>query len=1203
MRLKRLDLYGFKSFAARSTFEFGAGVTAIVGPNGSGKSNIADAIRWVLGEQNYRFLRAKTTEDMIFAGSRTRPRQGMAEVLITLDNSEGWFPLDFTEITVGRRAYRSGENEYLLNGNRVRYHDIVEALGSGGLMRSSYLVIGQGMVDAALSLRPEARRTLFEEAAGIAPHLRKRNEALKRIEETERNLERVNDILAELQPRAASLHRQAERAEEYFLLTQDLKELQRIWYGYQWQRRQNRLLQVLDQIEEQETQLGVQRSHVQEMQTALKQLISRQNEQRQIIDEMSARQASLREEEATWRREMAIMAERSRLYQQQRQSLEREIESLSRRCTIVQAEIDKAAAEIQELEAAHAASRAALAVVREQLGQVDATRSEIEKKIASEQRGIDQHTAQVSQVRARLEQMDERRASLSAEQVDITRRLADLDERLQRWRAKAQELVAREEAIVQARSELQQHHDRVETGISETREQLAAADLEIAKIHGERDRLISRHETLTRLQQELAGYHPGVREVLNPESGLSGLLGTVASLVKVPQNLEQAIESALGTRLQNVVAERWEDAEAAISHLKRMRGGWATFLPLDTIRSRPPLSLRAEAGIVGVASTLVQFDERLRAAVELLLGSVVIVRDLATARRLLDKRTGASLLVTVEGETVQPSGALSGGSRRESSNLLAQERERRELPERIRHIEAEMQARLRARAATEAQLANLRQQLKDLERRLVQGRAEHEEARNAVDRQNRESRDLERERSWRASRMIEVEKELGATSERQALLRNDLVEAQRKQSASMEQIKVLREQLGALGADALRQQAAEIETRVAVAERTIGSQRALLSSHRNNLDQLSKQIEDKRLQYDELGRELVRLADTDTQVQIELTDLAKQADEVRLRIEPARRELSRASQQRSEAEEQVSSSVEKLNEAELELERMVLEREHVREEQQALAHEIESELGPIELPDALSHQLRLDLGDNTVELPAMEGLPPGLGDEIAQLKGRLRRIGNINPDAPREYEQLLDRQGFLQGQMGDLRNAIATLHKVIEELDTVIERDFIATFRRVDRAFRAHFDLLFGGGSAHLFLSDPDSVSTSGVDIMAQPPGKRAQNLALLSGGERALTAVALLFALLNSDPVPFCFLDEVDAALDEANVGRFRALLSETAKQTQCVVITHNRNTIEAATTIYGISMGEQGVSQSISLKLPSNGGSIDENTGQIMA
>ena len=404
---------------------------------------------------------------------------------------------------------------------------------------------------------------------------------------------------------------------------------------------------------------------------------------------------------------------------------------------------------------------------------------------------------------------------------------------------------------------------------------------------------------------------------------------------------------------------------------------------------------------------------------------------------------------------------------------------------------------------------------------------------------------------------------------------------------TLEQLNALRAQLAASGDGALRHQVAELETRAAVAQRTVQSQRALLASHRQNAQQLQQQVQDKIAQQAQLQATLAQLAQEMETQQRALAETAQQESSLTERAAPLRQELVELQRQQREGERERAQSLERLNEAELEYSRLVLERDRLKEEQSSLAREIEAELGPIDLPSEVSHQLRLELGDDIVELPTVDALPQGLGDEIRQLKMRLRRLGAINPDAPKEYEQLLERQTFLQTQAADLRGCIASLHEVIQELDALIEQDFVRTVKTVDEAFARYFRLLFNGGTAHLVLTDPQNPSATGVDIVAHPPGKKAQNLALLSGGERALTAVALLFALLQANPVPFCFLDEVDAALDEANVSRFRDLLREHAKTTQFIVITHNRHTIEAASTLYGISMGEQGVSQCISLQL----------------
>ena len=756
MRLKRLELYGYKSFAARTVLEFGEGITAIVGPNGSGKSNVADAIRWVLGEQSYHALRAKTTDDMIFAGSRARPRLGMAEVLLTFDNSQGWLPLEYAEVTVGRRAYRSGENEYLLNGNRVRYRDILDLLGSAGLVRSTYLVIGQGLVDQALSLRPEARRTLFEDAAGLAPHLRKRAEALSRIEETERNLERVNDILNELQPRAVTLRRQAERAEEYLLLAQDLKELQRIWYGYHWQRRRRQLVHAEEQVRAQSALVETQRAFYHRLQQQQEEWAAQEAARRQALEHLAEEQRTLQEQATRVRREQAVMAERQRLYQQQLAGLEEEIRSLRSRQGILQDEIARATQELAEQEALCAANDKALHEARAALAAQDAARRAQEQEAADLEAHLNRLVAALAADQGRLEQLRERRARLVAAGEETQRALRQAEERLRAGQEEGTRLAERAQTLAQGVVEAQERLKALEEETAHLRAQVNAAEEAVRKAQNERERIVARQEMLGRLRQELTGFPPGVREVLSAQEKLGGLVGTVVNLMQVPRELEEAIEAALGPRLHHIVTERWEDAEAAIAHLKRTRAGWATFLPLDTVRPRPALTLRPEPGIVGVASSLVRFEERLRPVFELLLGRIIIVADLATARRLLSRHTGATLLVTLEGETVQPSGALSGGSRKQGGNLLAQEREWRELPPRLAAAEQAWAEAQQHHAAQQQALASSLKQVEEARRHLAQLQAQAEAAQSAARNHTQEMRALERERAWRATRAEEA---------------------------------------------------------------------------------------------------------------------------------------------------------------------------------------------------------------------------------------------------------------------------------------------------------------------------------------------------------------------------------------------------------------------------------------------------------------
>jgi chromosome segregation protein len=1191
MRLKRLELYGYKSFASRATFEFSDGITAIVGPNGSGKSNIADGVRWVLGEQSYSNLRGRRTEDMIFAGSRRRSRLGMAEVSLTLDNSDRWLDIDFTEVTIGRRAFRSGENEYLLNGTRVRYREISDLLGAAGLAASNYVVIGQGLVDAALALTPEARRSLFEEAAGIAPQLRKREETIQRIQETRRNLERAEDIINELRPRARTLRRQAERAEEHMLLVQDLRELQRIWYGYQWQNLQVRVAQAEALLASAREHLDAQRGYARELQgrqDALREQIAQQiSLQGTLTDRLDA----LRDESGRLSRDLAVSAERARLYAQQIESAEADQNALLSRRTILAEEVARASTELSDHERRHRNCLSEIEELRSQVATTDKARAQIDRELHTLERRLAERDRELAQRQAQSDQLAERKGDLETECKSLGERSAQITGRLDAMRGQTSTLEAREAELDSALSVLEELQQQAEDGLLAAREELVALEQRASEARSERDRLLGRQRALQRVREQMSEYHPGVREILRASDRLSGIRGTVANLMRVPQEYEQAIQSALGSRLENIVTDRWEDAEAAIALLKQRQAGWATFLPLDTLQVRPALQARTLAGVVGVASELVRYDDSLRPVYELLLGHVLVTQDLAAARRLLRERTGATLLVTLEGETVQPSGAVSGGARQAQTQLLAQEREWRAYPALVQAAEDQLGECLAAVAAVQEQSSELQTGLRQRAKEIAHARRERELAHQSRQKHGDEVARIERDATWITSRMAQIESDSKQLAERQQVIVSAVGTLNDQGKELGTRLGELNRQREALQDSASRLKLNSLETEAEVSARTARSVASLMESHTRNLEQVDQQIASRQDQRDEQARMLEQLNAQLGRDQERLDALKARLLETRAQLEPIQVRRAELEHEEESTARQHDDSLERLHEAETEYNQAVLERDRSRDRQTSLSTEIEESLGPIDLPEVLAHQLRLNLDDNVVELPRVLVLPAGLGDEIRQMRARLRRVGSINPEAPREYERLLERQTFLQTQVSDLRGAIASLQEVIEELDQVIEQDFGATVERVDKGFAVYFSELFRGGTARLVLTDPANMATTGVDIIAHPPGKHAQRLSLLSGGERALTAVALLFALLGANPVPFCFLDEVDAALDESNVGRFRDVLRSQSGNTQFVVITHNRQTIDTAATIYGISMEDQGVSQSISLQVSPSG------------
>ena len=1194
LRLKRLEVQGFKTFAARAEIVFGAGVTAIVGPNGSGKSNLADAVRWVLGEQSYSLLRARRTEDMIFAGSQQRARQGMAQATLVLDNHDGWLPLDFAEVMITRRAYRSGENEYLINGNRVRLRELQDLLGTSGLARHSYMVVGQGLVDQALSLRPEERRLLFEEAAGLTVHQAKRDEALRRLQETQANLVRVRDLLDEMGPRLRTLERQAQRAREWQQVAADLEAALRVWYGVHWQR----ALRQVEQAQRAEEVAAAEVARRRELLAALEEEIAglrqQQTDLRQQLGMWHRASSELHHRAEGVQRRLAVSGERARLLGTQIEEIAAELARLQQRSdeqaqAIVEIEPRVTAARARAAEAAKAARMAqeAVAAVEMQRRARQHAREQAQAAWARANAAFEEAQRRLVEARARREEGERTRAAqvgVVAEAEREAARLADATSAAQAAVAEA------EDQARQARQALQiarQHLD-------DARQAEQAALAAFAEAQRRLDQLQARLDLLERLHEEGSGFFAGVRAVLQAARGdrpsFTGVVGTVGELIRAPADLERALETALGARVQDIVVERWSDAEAAISFLKRARAGRATFLPLDSLRPGRSVSAPPERGVRGVAADLVQAGERLRDVVQLLLGRVLIVDDLTVARRILSRAEGTTQIVTVEGEVVRPGGSVTGGEEdRRSGGVLARARERRDLPRQVR-------AAAQALAAAEADLADTREKLQQATAAL----ATQEQALQAATGHQAESsrrlqdrlRELDRARQkveWQRTLAEQTARQMQEVEQEIARLECELGALESARRARAQELEAADLALAGVVDDDALARAGEAQATLGALIGEQRAQEAALAQARQAWQMTQEEITlrahrraDLLAERERLAAELAELAGLAGQLQAEIDRLAGQ-------IAPAEEAIERLAAQQAAAEERATVARQQLRQQETAHQQAQLALARARDERDRLRREIDRDLGVIALEAGAGQadQPPLPLGDLAASLPVVMVAPEGLEQDVARLRSQLSRLGTINPDAPAEYAAAAERHAFLSAQLADLTDAITGLHQVVAELNELMEREFKHTFDEVARRFREHFSRLFGGGSARLVLTDPDALSTTGVEIIANLPGKRSQSLALLSGGERSLTAAALIFALLEVNPPPFCILDEVDAALDEANVGRFREALLRLAARTQFILITHNRGTVEAADTLYGITMGADGVSQVLSLSL----------------
>ncbi|NLS78610.1 MAG: chromosome segregation protein SMC [Chloroflexi bacterium] len=1200
MLLKGLELQGYKTFANRTQFLFAPGITAIVGPNGSGKSNVADAIRWVLGEQRQSNLRIKRTDDLIFAGSRDRARQGMAEVSITLDNSANWLPVDFAEVTITRRVYRSGESEYLLNGARLLARDIAEILGRGGLDREANIVIGQGLVDAVLSLRPAERRGLFEAAAGISLYQGKKEESLKRLDETQANLVRVSDILHEIAPRLPRLQRQAQRAEEHAILSQDLNGLLRLWYGRQWEQKSGELEDAQRRVAELVELVANQQIVLQAASERTQALVGQQGRLRQDLSAWHRESSALHSQLEDQTRHLAVAQERERLLQSQQREVLQELAALAPQRDAAATRVDELRLDLRRMHAEQEEAESELRQARERWERVRQERDRLAREARGAREALQQTNATIADCTTRLSGHADRRAELERELAELERQAKERQAALAQANAQLEALLRREQSLRDDLASVQERAAQAQARLQAARQRVEAVEAELRNVAQELVGIRNRQRMLQRMRGELSGYYAGVRVVMqSAERGeLAGIVGPVVRLVRISPELDVAIDVALGAHLQDVVVERWNDAEAAIALLKRVREGRATFLPLDTLRSRPGPRPPAAAGVLGLASDLVQYEERYRVVLEMLLNRTLVVEDLPTARRLLREMASGLRLVTLEGDLVLDSGSVTGGSRRETDSKIALERDWAEIPQLLAAAEAR-QAQLEQRRKEAAQAAeSISTELGAANAQVDSARAQLDAAAREISQAERQQQRLQDEIALHSRSLMRARAELDTLAERALKLERDRHAAEQGKVAQETRLAELEERLASFEETTAQRDIASAETTLAIARRNRQGQQALLDQAQGALRQAEDQVAGKEARAAELGREVQATGASIAQLADQTQGLRHLLDALRLKIEPAEAALNALERDREALEAEESVLRARHRELEAQSQQATLQRTLLNEELDRLQQRIGEELGPVDLPNRRARQLQLGIEEPSPTPQSNALTAAELENGIKELRAQLRRLGVINPNAPAEYAEEAQRHEFLASQAQDLRNAIQSLRDVIAELDKIMQEQFARTFAAIAAQFSKAFTTLFGGGQARLELTDPEDLTSTGVEVVARPPGKRLQNLSLLSGGERALTAAALLFAVLKTKPLPFCVLDEVDAMLDEANVGRFRDLLTEMSQQTQFIVITHNRHTVNAANTIYGITMRRDGVSAALSLKLDEAEQQIAEST-----
>lgn len=1183
MYIKSIDLVGFKSFIDKTQLRLEPGISCVVGPNGSGKSNVADAVRWVVGEQNPRSLRGQKMEDVIFSGSGKRKAIGMAEVTLTIDNSTGELPLEFNEVTVTRRAYRSGEGEYLINGKTCRLKDIYNLFVDSGITSDSFAMVGQGRIHEIVSMKPEERRCLIEEAAGIIRYRNRKREAMRKLDNTQRNLERVGDIIGELAQRIGPLEEQAQKARSCQEMTETADELE---IGL--------ITQVLGECREK--------------------LAAVQSEHHALEKEAAQKEGELAAAEAKGeelRLESTGLTEAVNQKQQTLFELSTAKEKQEARMGVAQAQEKAAAENKSRLEEEMAAltskdggfvdlvaeKEAAQEIVTDKLAIAATDLQELEKQLTEEKN-------QVTDLAQQVEMAKEEAFDLASQMAQMKNEILYQDQQI----ATARQSLLKIETEFAAMGEVQEkavaERNRLEKALQETEAQSSKTKAELAKLlqNGEtRDKAKrqwaeqevslryalnsqqSRLQMLQELAEKYEGYYPGVRALLlaakktNPP--VSGICGVMAELLTVQSGCEVALDAALAGSLQNIVVKTEKEARLAIEYLKNNKSGRVTLLPLDAIKPRENPNIKkvlSMAGVVGRGIDLVQCRPEIQPAAAFLLNQLLVVENLQVASKAARELQYQCKIVTLDGDMVNPGGAMTGGSReKRSGDLLSRKEEIQKLRQQVADLSQQAQKAKKelanleqAEETAKAMQSRLRDSLQELEmsKLVLVKDLQHLDQTSGNEERQRQSLLWEKEKQ---------EKEIASLSKRQKDLQEQLAhwqetDAQLTQNISQVQ-KVYETAATQLEATRLKEADAKVAyARLQEEARNLAGEIQRLKGEKTGLFQ---EIAEKERQLAHFTTEQSRCQADYNEAKASLQALEWQSHEQQKDLATSRHQLQLLEENVQKQEKWAKDLRKQVEEAKEGL--------HLQEVKQAkLETEWENETAK------LQENFQLTYEEAALRAPQEISRREATG-RLRELRRNIAALGPVNMGAIAEYAEVKERYEFLTAQREDLLAARKSLDKVIREMDSIMNRRFQETFYRVSEEFNKVFNRLFGGGKASLSLTDPENLLETGVELLVEPPGKKLTNYNLLSGGEKALIGISLMFGIFQVRPSPLCVLDEVDAALDEANVDRFGEYLQELSRHTQFLLISHRQGTMEAAQALWGVTMEEEGISKVVSVKL----------------
>ena len=1181
MYLKRLELQGFKSFADKTTLDFMPGITAVIGPNGSGKSNISDSIRWVLGEQSMKSLRGSKSEDIIFAGTQNRKSLGFAEASLIFDNQDGKLPIEYKEVIVTRRIYRSGESGYYINKVPCRLKDILELFMDTGIGKDGYSIIGQGKIDEILSNKSEDRRHIFEEAAGIVKYRARKEESEKKLEHTKLNLLRINDIISEIEANIEPLKLQSEKAKKFLELREELKHIE--------------IGLFIEQIESNKAKIENMIKDIETMNFSYEEEQGRQQSQTAKKDNLKAKMDALMEEIEKIQNigfessnkiekinsEINVASQKILNHTENHTRYEKEIEELKAKIKLLEDEKKQKLAKKENLYQNKEKFEKELKEKEEEKRKLTEKLSvkqlEIEEKKQKVLDNIDKKYEIQSEIQAQELTYGNLEKREKAIQFEMQTTISELDGSRMRKSDISQEFTK----IESDRNQITNSLTKIKEEKSKQNEILQGYEKKINQMKDQIRMKESRLRFLQETEKEKEGYTKSVKALLNDCEKIKelgkGMHGVLANILSVPAKYETAIEMCLGAGLQNIVTDSEEEAKRLVQHLRTHNLGRASFLPITSVKGKKldRIDSKGISGVIGIASDLVQYQKQYDGIMQNLLGRTVIVEDMDTGIALAKKNKYAFRIVTIKGDIINASGAITGGSVvQKTVNILGRSREIEELEKEITVLKE-----------------NLEKEEKNQEKYLE----EIEDILEAAESLERQLQEIDVTYATEKQKLIAVEENVVKLENRFAKIKLELQEIQKQKEVSMKEKEIAEENIQELNkqTEELNRQIEEftslhqddqtnldnLNLDITNLKISVSSFEESESSIREMEEMLEQDIQNSKNSITNKEKQILQMEQEKEELEKQIVDNRKEIEriknEVQLsgsKVEELKKNRIQTNQEINQLEEEITSQFKKLEEIKEQIVKIDAKKAKMEQEMEEMINQMweEYEVTP----------------NNAKEYERPQNINLAQ-KQVNGLKGQIRELGSINIDSIEEYKQTKERYDFMCEQRLDLENAITKLKKVIHDMTNTMQEQFKEKFKQINHNFNEVFKELFGGGKAELILTDESNILECGIDIQVQPPGKKLQNMTLLSGGEKAFTAIAILFAILKINPAPFCVLDEIEAALDDVNVYRYAEYLKKFARETQFLIITHRKGTMEAADTVYGVTMEENGISKLLSMKL----------------